>query len=140
MHPIQDLFLESFSYALQFDIHSYVDKKFILVKSGCYMLSARDVTPSRRGGFRALAAPLRQVVWPEKFKAGHIDKYDGFSNPKEFIQVYHMVIEAIVGDDWVKANYLPTALSDVARSWLINPPKGSIYTWDQLCTIFIRNF
>jgi hypothetical protein len=40
MHPIQDLFLESFSYALQFDknfyMHSYVDKKFILVKSGCY--------------------------------------------------------------------------------------------------------
>jgi hypothetical protein len=70
-----------------FYMHSYVDKNFILVKSGCYMLSARDVTPSRRGGFRALAAPLKQVVWPEKFKAGHIDKYDGFSNLKEFIQV-----------------------------------------------------
>jgi hypothetical protein len=36
MHPIQDLFLESFSYVLQFDMHSYVDKNFILVKSGCY--------------------------------------------------------------------------------------------------------
>jgi hypothetical protein len=41
MHPIQYLFLESFSYVLQFDMHfymhSYVDKKkFILVKSGCY--------------------------------------------------------------------------------------------------------
>jgi hypothetical protein len=39
MHPIQDLFLESFSYALQFDMHSYVDKIFILVKSGCYTFS-----------------------------------------------------------------------------------------------------
>jgi hypothetical protein len=41
MHPIQDLFLESFSYALQFDMHfymhSYVDKIFILVKSWCYI-------------------------------------------------------------------------------------------------------
>jgi hypothetical protein len=37
MHPIQDLFLESFSYALQFDMHSYVGKNFILVKSGCYI-------------------------------------------------------------------------------------------------------
>jgi hypothetical protein len=40
MHSIQDLFLESFSYALQFDMHfymhSYVQKNFILVKSGCY--------------------------------------------------------------------------------------------------------
>jgi hypothetical protein len=38
MHPIQDLFLESVSFALQFDMHfymqSYVEKKFILVKMG----------------------------------------------------------------------------------------------------------
>jgi hypothetical protein len=38
MHRIQDLFLESVSYALQFDMHfymhSYVEKKFILVKMG----------------------------------------------------------------------------------------------------------
>jgi hypothetical protein len=42
MHPIQDLFFEGFSYVLQFDMHfymlSYLDKKIILVKSGCYNL------------------------------------------------------------------------------------------------------
>jgi hypothetical protein len=32
------------------------------------------------------------------------------------------------------------ALSGVARSWLINLPKGSVYTWDQLCAMFIGNF
>jgi hypothetical protein len=100
----------------------------------------RDVTPSGRGGFCAIAPSLRQVVWPEKFKAGHIDKYDGSSNLEEFIQVYHTVIETVRGDDWVKANYLPTTLSDATGSWLINLPKGSIYTWDQLCAMFIRNF
>jgi hypothetical protein len=100
----------------------------------------RDVTPSGRGGFHALAPPLRQVIWPEKFKAGHIDKYDGFSNPKEFIQVYHTVIEAVEGDDRIKVNYLPTTLSDAARSWLINLPDGCIYIWNQLCTMFIGNF
>jgi hypothetical protein len=82
---------------------------------------------------------LRQVVRPDKFKAGHIDKYDGSSNPKEFIQVYHTIIEAVGGDGRVKANYLPTALSGAARSWLINLPKRSIYTWDQLCAMFIQN-
>jgi hypothetical protein len=45
MHPIQDLFLESFSYVLQFDMHfymhSYVDKNLILVKSGCYKVGGR---------------------------------------------------------------------------------------------------
>jgi hypothetical protein len=36
MHPMQDLFLESFSYELQLDMHSYLHKNFILAKSGCY--------------------------------------------------------------------------------------------------------
>jgi hypothetical protein len=38
MHPMQDLFLESFSYELQFDMHSYLHKIFILAKSGCYTI------------------------------------------------------------------------------------------------------
>jgi hypothetical protein len=38
MHPMQDLFLESFSYELQLDMHSYLHKNFILAKSGCYTL------------------------------------------------------------------------------------------------------
>jgi hypothetical protein len=40
MHPIQDLFLEGFSYVLQIDMHFICTpmwtKKIILVKSGCY--------------------------------------------------------------------------------------------------------
>jgi hypothetical protein len=37
-----------------------------------------------------------------------------------------MVIEAVGGDNWVKANILPTTLTSAARSWLINLPKGSM--------------
>jgi hypothetical protein len=43
MHPIQDLFLESFSYVLQFDMHSYADKKFIPVKSECYNIRVKNL-------------------------------------------------------------------------------------------------
>jgi hypothetical protein len=86
-----------------------------------------DVTPTGRSGFCALAGPLREVRWPAKFKACHIERYDGSSNPEEFIQVYQTIIEAASGDDRVKANFLPTALSGVARSWLINLPEGSIH-------------
>jgi hypothetical protein len=56
-----------------------------------------------------------------------INKYDESSNPEEFVQLYHTVIEAAGRDDWVKANYLPMALSGVPRSWLINLPEGTIY-------------
>jgi hypothetical protein len=103
-------------------------------------ISNRRRYPIREGGFHAIVAPLKQVKWPKKFKARHIDKYDGSNNPKEFIQVYHRGTEAAGGDDQVKANNLPTALSNTTRSWLINLPKRSIYTWDQLCTMFIGNF
>jgi hypothetical protein len=71
---------------------------------------------SRRSGFHALGGPLREVRWPDKFKASHIDWYNGSSNPEGFIQVYHTIIEAVGGDDRVKANFLPMALTSTARS------------------------
>jgi hypothetical protein len=68
MHPIQDLFLESFSYVLQFDVHfymhSYVDKNFILVKSGCY--SARVYKASFQSSVRqcnVLVSTQKKVEW-----------------------------------------------------------------------------
>jgi hypothetical protein len=84
---------------------------------------AEDIAPMGKSGFRALAGPLRQVRWPDKFRTGNIDRYDDSSNPEEFIQVYQTVIEAVGGDDWVKANFLPTALIGATRSWLINLPE-----------------
>jgi hypothetical protein len=77
---------------------------------------------------------------PDKFKTDNIDWYDGSSNPEEFIQVYQTIIEAAGGDDRVKTNFLSTALTGAAKSWLINLPKGSITSWDQLCAMFIENF
>jgi hypothetical protein len=40
-----------------------------------------------------LVPELWQVAWLEKFKLGPMDKYDRSINPKEFIQVYHTIIE-----------------------------------------------
>jgi hypothetical protein len=49
---------------------------------------AEDVAPVGRSGFCALAGPVRQVQWLDKFKIGNIDRYDGSSNHEEFILVY----------------------------------------------------
>jgi hypothetical protein len=72
--------------------------------------------PIGRSEFHALAGPLRQVWWTDKFKTGNIYWYDDSSNPEEFIQVYQTVIEVAGGDDRVKANFLPTTLTGAARS------------------------
>jgi hypothetical protein len=104
--------------------------------------SSERCHPIRRGGFCALAPPLRHVIWSEKFKARHIDKYDGSSNTEKFIQVYHAVIEVAEEDDQVKINYPSTVLFDTARSWLINLTEGSakhpdlrIYTFYITCNL-----
>jgi hypothetical protein len=87
------------------------------------MLSSKRCHSIREGGFCGLASSFRQIIWPEKFKPGHINKYAGSSNPEEFIQVYHTVIEIEEGDDQVNANYLPTVLFDTSRTMLINLPE-----------------
>jgi hypothetical protein len=72
---------------------------------------AGDVVNVVRSGFHALAGPLREVRWPDKFKAGNIDWCDSSSNPEEFNQVYQTVIETVEGDNRVKANFLPTVFT-----------------------------
>ena len=93
---------------------------------------AAEVAPqqarSSQSSFKALAPSLRQVRWPNKFKPGPIEKYDGSLNPEEFLQVYSTVIEATGEDKRVKANYLPTALSGLARSWLVNLLESTFWT------------
>nr|AAW56896.1 putative polyprotein [Oryza sativa Japonica Group] len=73
---------------------------------------------------RAFSRSLRDVRWPEGFRPGAIEKYDGSTDPDEFLQVYSTVLYAAGADDNALANYLPTAL------------KGSAHLWQQ----FIANF
>jgi hypothetical protein len=82
--------------------------------------------------YSAFSHRLRQVVWPDKFRPMTIETYDGSTNPKEWIQIYSMTIEAASGDDYVKANYLPTVLQGSARTWLMNLPEGTVQSWDHL--------
>ena len=44
--------------------------------------------------YSAFVHRLRQVIWPDKFRPRPIEKYDGTTNPKEWIQIYEMVIKA----------------------------------------------
>jgi hypothetical protein len=84
-------------------------------------------------GCAALADHLRAVTWPSKFWPHLPEKYDGTSNPSEFLQVYVTAITAAGGDTAVMATYFHVALSGPARTWLINLTLGSIYSWEELC-------
>jgi hypothetical protein len=91
-------------------------------------------------GCSALADHLRTATWPSKFWPHLPKKYDGTSNPSEFLQVYVTTITAAGGDTAVMATYFHVALSGPARTWLMNLTLGSIYSWEELYTRFTANF
>jgi len=91
-------------------------------------------------GCAALADNLRTAKWPSKFRPHLPEKYDGTSNPSEFLQVYVTAIIAAGGDDAVMASYFHVALSGPPRTWLMNLPPRSIFSWEELCSKFTANF
>jgi hypothetical protein len=91
-------------------------------------------------GCAALADHLYAATWPSKFRPYLPKKYDGTSNPSEFLQVYVIAITAAGGDTAVMATYFHVALSGPARTWLMNLTPGSIYSWEELCARFTANF
>jgi hypothetical protein len=91
-------------------------------------------------GCAALADHLRAVTWPPKFRPHLPVKYDGTSNPSEFLQVYIIAITVASGNTAVMASYFHVALTGPARTWLMNLTPGSIYSWEELCARFTANF
>jgi hypothetical protein len=78
------------------------------------------------GGVKTYCLDLKRVRWPVNFKPSGIKNYDGSTNPVEWLEVYQLTIEAVEGDSYIMANYLPACLSSSARTYLLGLPKGSI--------------
>jgi hypothetical protein len=91
-------------------------------------------------GYAALADHLHAVAWLSKFQPHLPEKYDGSTNPSEFLQVYITAITAAGGNNAVMASYFHVALIEPARTWLMNLTPGAIRSWGELCTQFTVNF
>jgi hypothetical protein len=91
-------------------------------------------------GYAALADHLRVVAWPSKFRLHLLEKYDGSTNPSEFLQVYITAVTAAGGNDAVMASYFHVALTGPAWTWLMDLTPGSIQSWGELCAQFTANF
>jgi hypothetical protein len=91
-------------------------------------------------GCTVLTDHIRTTTWPSKFRPHLLEKYDGTSNPSEFLQVYVTAIMAAGGNTAVMATYFYVALSGPTRTWLMNLALGSIYSWEELYTPFTANF
>jgi hypothetical protein len=83
---------------------------------------------------------MEQVWWPVNFKPSGIEKYDGSTNPTEWLKLYQLAIEAAGGDSYVMANYLSVYLSSSARTWHLGLPARSVWSWNHLRRLFTSNF
>jgi hypothetical protein len=95
---------------------------------------------SNPGGVKAFSHDLKRVHFPINFKPSGIEKYDLSNNPVKWLEVYQLTTEAVGGDSYVMANYLPVCLSSWARAWLLRLPSGSVCSWTHLCRLFNSNF
>jgi hypothetical protein len=78
-----------------------------------YDQPTRHHSPTRTrdlGGIKPFSHDLRKVIWPSDLKPSVIDKYGGSTNPDQWLEVYQLAIEAVGGDSYVMANYLPIVL------------------------------
>jgi hypothetical protein len=71
-------------------------------------------------GCATLADHLHAATWPPKFRPHLPEKYDGTSNPSEFLQVYVTAITAAGANITVMASYFHVALTGLAQTWLMN--------------------
>jgi hypothetical protein len=92
------------------------------------------------GGIKPYSCRLRRVTWPPNFKSTAIDKYDGSTNPTEWLNIYQLAIKAAGGDSHVMVNYLSICLSASIRTWLMGLAANSITSWADLCRQLIGNF
>ncbi|GJN13041.1 hypothetical protein PR202_ga31374 [Eleusine coracana subsp. coracana] len=76
----------------------------------------------------------------EGFKLVPIEKYDGQTNPREWLQLYSTVIRSARGDTLVMANYLLVRLDPAVRIWLISLPERSVTSWRDLNRKLIESF
>ncbi|GJN34710.1 hypothetical protein PR202_gb23399 [Eleusine coracana subsp. coracana] len=76
----------------------------------------------------------------KRIQAVPIEKYDGQTNPQEWLQLYNTAIRSTGGDSYVMANYLPVCLDLAVRIWLTSLPEESITSWGDLNMKLIESF
>jgi hypothetical protein len=78
------------------------------------------------GGFEALSKPLRRVDWPRHFRPVTPARFNGSSDPVDFLRQYNVAIRSARGDGRVMANWFPMDAKDEPRRWIRGLPPGSI--------------
>jgi hypothetical protein len=87
-----------------------------------------------------LAPQLQVSPWPANFRAGAYPKYNGSTDPAQYIMSYQVVVASSGGDDATMAKSFIIALEGPALTWYTRLPPLSIDSWRSLRDKFLLNF
>jgi hypothetical protein len=87
-----------------------------------------------------LAPHLQVSPWPANFRAGIYPKYNGSTDPAQYIMSYQVVVASSGGDDATMAKSFIIALQGPALTWYTRLPPLFIDSWRGLWDKFLLNF
>jgi hypothetical protein len=87
-----------------------------------------------------LAPHLQVMPWPANFRAGTYPKYNGSTDPAQYIMSYQVAVASFGGDDATMAKSFIIALEGPALTWFTRLPPLSIDSWRSLRDKFLLNF
>jgi hypothetical protein len=87
-----------------------------------------------------LAPQLQVSPWPANFRAGTYPKYNGSTDPAQYIMSYQVVVASAGGDDATMAKSFIITLEGPTLTWYTRLPPMSIDSWKSLRDKFLLNF
>jgi hypothetical protein len=87
-----------------------------------------------------LAPHLQVSPWLANFRAGTYHKYNGSTDPAQYIMSYQVAVASSGGDDATMAKSFIIALEGPALTWYTRLPPLSIDSWRSLRDKFSLNF
>jgi hypothetical protein len=78
--------------------------------------------------------------WPANFRAGTYPKYNGSTDPAQYIMTYQVAVASSGGDDATMIKSFIIALEGPALTWYTRLPLLSIDSWRSLRDKFLLNF
>ena len=75
-----------------------------------------------------LAPQLQASPWPANFRVGTYPKYNGSTDPTQYIMSYQVAVASSGGDDAIMAKSFIIALEGPVLTWYTRLPPLSIYS------------
>jgi hypothetical protein len=87
-----------------------------------------------------LAPQLQASPWPANFRVGTYPKYNGSTDPAQYIMSYQVAVASSGGDDVTMSKSFIIALEGPTLTWYTRLPPLSIESWKGLRDKFLLNF